>query len=154
MLDCDAALIKVHTTIQHNDLNRVKQWKTMLLTSPSSAALLNVESIPFACSVVELANCFIVHHIQVLPTHPCAMSPTFLCDKALKFVQPKQAAERITKLLATLSPEVNAELSMLLDVQLQEKVEAKSLVILSAACLGCTNLSALSHKNVGLIAHG
>ena len=39
-------------------------------------------------------------------------------------VQPKQAAERITYLLATLSPEVNAELSMLLDVLLQEKVEA------------------------------
>jgi hypothetical protein len=30
----------------------------------------------------------------------------------------------MTKLLATLSPEVNAELSMLLDVQLQEKVGA------------------------------
>ena len=39
-------------------------------------------------------------------------------------MQPKQAAERITYLLATLSPEVNAELSMLLDVLLQEKVEA------------------------------
>ena len=83
---CDAALIKVHTTIQYNDLNRVKQWKPILLTSPLSATLLNVKSIPFACSVVELANCFIVHHLQVLPTHPCAMSPTFLCDKALKFV--------------------------------------------------------------------
>ena len=31
---------------------------------------------------------------------------------------------------------------------------AKSLVILSAACLGCTNLSDLLHKNVGLVAHG
>jgi hypothetical protein len=39
-------------------------------------------------------------------------------------VQPKHAAERITKLTGTLSPEVKAELSMLLNMQLQEKVEA------------------------------
>ena len=121
---CDAALIKVHTIFQHNDLNCLKEWIPILLKSPSSAALLNVESIPFACNVVELANRFIVHHLQVSPNHPCATSPTFLCDKSLKFVRPKQASERIKKLLATLSPEVNAELSMLLDVQLQEKVEA------------------------------
>ena len=33
---CDAALIKLHTTIQHNDINHVKQWKPILLTSPLS----------------------------------------------------------------------------------------------------------------------
>ena len=114
----------MHTTIQHNDLNCVKKWRPILLTSPSSAALLNVKSIPFACNVVELANWFIVHHLRVSPNNPCATSITFLCDKSLKFVGPKQGAERITKLFATLSPEVNAELSLLLDVQLQEKVEA------------------------------
>ena len=152
---CDAALIRVHTTIQHNDLNRVKKWIPILLTSPSSAALLNVESIPFACNVVELANRFIVHHLRVSPNHPCATSPTFLCDKSLKFVRPKQAAERIKKLLATLSPEVNAELSMLLDVQLQEKVEAvlarqlaqphTMLTVPTAATLGITATSNVHH---------
>jgi hypothetical protein len=121
---CDAALITVHTTIQHNDLNFVKQWKPILITSPLRAALLNVESIPFACSVVALANCFVVHHLKVLPAHPCATSPTFVFNKVLEFIQPKQATERITILLATLSPEVYMELSMLLDMQLQEKVEA------------------------------
>ena len=29
---CNAALIKVHTTIQNNNLNHVKQWKSILLT--------------------------------------------------------------------------------------------------------------------------
>ena len=83
---CNAALIKVHTTIQNKDLNHVKQWKPKLLTSPLIAALLNVKSIPFACSVVKLANCFIVHHLQVLPTHSCATSLTFVCNKADKCV--------------------------------------------------------------------
>ena len=31
---------------------------------------------------------------------------------------------------------------------------AKSLVMLSAACFGQTNLSAFLHKNVGLVEHG
>ena len=65
---CDATLIKVHTTIQNNDLNRVKQWKPILLTSPLSAALFNVESIPFACIVVELAiaSLFITYRYYLL----------------------------------------------------------------------------------------
>ena len=40
------------------------------------------------------------------------------------FAKPKQAIKRITKLLVTLSPEVNVEQSVSLDVQLQEKLEA------------------------------
>ena len=70
-------------------------------------------------------------------------------------MHPKQAAERIKKLLATLSPEVNAELSMLLDVQLQEKVEAvlarqlaqphTMLTVPTAATLGITATSNVHH---------
>ena len=65
---CDATLIKVHTTIQNNDLNRVKQWKPILLTSPLSAALFNVQSIPFSCIVVELAiaSLFITYRYYLL----------------------------------------------------------------------------------------
>ena len=90
--------IKVNTTIPHNDFNHVKKWIPILLTSPSSATLLTVKSIPLACNVVELANQFIVHHLQVSTNHPCATSSTFLCDKSLNFVRPKQAAKRITNL--------------------------------------------------------
>ena len=91
--------------------------------SPTSAAMLNTESMPFACSVVELAQCFITHHLQVVPTHVFTTSPTFLCDKSVKFVRPLQAAERISKLLAAMPPAVNAELTMLRAIQLQEGVE-------------------------------
>ena len=78
---------------------------------------------PFACSVVELALCFITHYLQVAPTHVFATSPTFLCDKSVKFVRSMQAAKRISKLLATIPPAVNAELTMLMAIQLQEGVE-------------------------------
>ena len=70
-------------------------------------------------------------------------------------MHPKQAAERITKLLANLSSEVTAELSMLLDVQLQEKVEVvlaswltqpyTTLTVPMAATLGITATSNVYH---------
>ena len=47
---------------------------------------------------------------------------TVSCDKSVKFVRPMQAAERISKLLATMPPAVNAELTMLVAIQLQEGV--------------------------------
>jgi hypothetical protein len=58
-----------------------------------------------------------------VPTHVFATSPTFVCDKSVKFVRPMQAAERISKLLATMPPAVNAELTMLMAIQLHEGVE-------------------------------
>ena len=106
-----------------NNLNHVMKWKPVLLMSPTSAAMLNTESMPFACSVVELARRFITHHLQVVPTHVFATSPTFLCDKSVKFVRPMQAAERISKLLATMPPAENAELAKSMAIQLQEGVE-------------------------------
>ena len=120
----DAAYLKTVSHLQLNNLNCVKKWKPILLMSPTSAALLNTESMPFACSVVELAQCFIFHYLQVATTHMFATSPTFLCDKSDKFVRPMQAAERISKLLATKPPAVNAELTMLMAIQLQEGVES------------------------------
>ena len=69
---------------------------TSHITFKCHFAYCQVHSIPLACNVVELENQFIVHHLQVSPNHPCATSSTFLCDKSLKFVHPKQAAERIT----------------------------------------------------------
>ena len=85
--------------------------------------MLNTESMPFACSVVELAQHFIIHYLQVVPTHVFATSPTFLCDKSVKFVRSMQTAKRISKLLATMPPAVDAELTMLMAIQLQEGVE-------------------------------
>ena len=58
-----------------------------------------------------------------MPIHVFATSPTFVCDKSVKFVRPMQAAERISKLLATMPPAVNAELTMLMAIQVQEGVE-------------------------------
>jgi hypothetical protein len=120
----DAAYLKTVSHLQLNNSNCVKKWKSVLQMSPTSAAMLNTESMPFACSVVELAQRFITHHLQVVPTHVFATSPTFLCDKSVKFVRPMQAAERISKLLATMPPAVNAELTMLMAIQLQEGVES------------------------------
>jgi hypothetical protein len=51
----DAAYLKTVSHPQHNNLNHVEKWKPVLLMSPTSAAMLNTESMPFACSVVELA---------------------------------------------------------------------------------------------------
>ena len=48
----------------------------------------------------------------------------FMGHSTKVFAKPKQAIKRITKLLVTLSPEVNVEQSVSLDVQLQEKLEA------------------------------
>ena len=45
-----------------------------------------------------------------------ATSPTFLYDKSVKFVRPMQAAEKISKLLATIPPAVNAKLTMLMAI--------------------------------------
>jgi hypothetical protein len=58
-----------------------------------------------------------------VPTHVFATSPSFLCDKSFKFVIPMLAVERVSKLLATMPPAVNAELTMLMAMQLQEGVE-------------------------------
>ena len=86
--------------------------------SPTSAAILNTESMPFACSVVELAQQLILHHLHVMPTHVFATSPTFFGDKSVKFVRPMKAEGRISKLLATMPPAVNAKLTMLIAIQL------------------------------------
>jgi hypothetical protein len=53
---CNTALFKVHTPVEHKDLNYVKKWILLLLTSYVNTALLNDETIPFACSIVEYVN--------------------------------------------------------------------------------------------------
>ena len=119
----DAAYLKTVSHLQLNNFKCVKKWKPVLLMSPTRAAMLNTESMPFACSVVELAQCFIIHYLQVVPTYVYVPSPTFLCDQSVKFVRPMQAAERISKLLATIPPAVNAKLTMLMAIQLLEGAE-------------------------------
>ena len=47
------AHLKTVSHLQHNNLNHVKKWKPVLLMSPTSAAMLNTESMPIAFSVVE-----------------------------------------------------------------------------------------------------
>ena len=80
----DAAYLKTISHLQLNSLNCVKKWKPFLLMSPTGSAILNTESMPFACCVVQLAQHFIFHHLQVMLTHVFASSPTFLCDKSVK----------------------------------------------------------------------
>lgn len=65
-----------------------------------------------------------VHDVQLSPPHLSATRPTCFCDNSLKFVHPKKAEKRSTQPFTSLPPEVIAELRMLLDVQLQEQVEA------------------------------
>jgi hypothetical protein len=91
----------------------------------------------------------------------CVQPVLHLCNKALKLEGPKQAAKKVTKLLATLSPEVNKELSMLLDVQLQEKVEAvlacwlakphPAFTVPMATTLGITATSNVHHPQKVLV---
>jgi hypothetical protein len=45
------------------------------------------------------------------------------CNKSVKFVRPLQAVERISKLLPTVPPAVNAELTVLMALHFQEEVE-------------------------------
>jgi hypothetical protein len=52
-----------------------------------------------------------------------ATRPTFLCDKSFKLVRPILAVERVSKLLATMPPAENVELTKLMAKQLQEGVE-------------------------------
>jgi hypothetical protein len=44
--------------------------------SPTSAVMLNPESMSYAFSVVELAQCFILDHLQIASTHVFDTSPT------------------------------------------------------------------------------
>jgi hypothetical protein len=67
--------------------------KHILRMSLTSAARMNTESMPFACSVVELAHQLIVTHLLVAPTHVFATSLTFLCGKSVKSVKPIKAEE-------------------------------------------------------------
>ena len=117
------ALYCIHVASKQNGLYCEMCDKCRALILPTSAAMLNTASMPFACSVVELAQQFIITHLQVAPTHVIATSPTFLCDKSVKFVRPIQATERIKNLLSTMPPAVSAELTMLVAIQLQEGVE-------------------------------
>ena len=96
----DAAYLKTVSHLQLNNLNCVKMWNPILLMSPTSAAMLNTESMPFACSVVELAWRFITHYLQVMPIHVFATSPTFVCDKSVKVIRQIESAERISEHLA------------------------------------------------------
>jgi hypothetical protein len=89
----DAVYLKTVSRLQFNNLSHVNKWKTVLLMSPTRAAILNTESMSFACSVVELAQHFIIHFLQVVPTHVFATSPTFLCEKSVKFVRSMRAAK-------------------------------------------------------------
>jgi hypothetical protein len=54
----------------------------------------------------------------------CVCNKSFiLCDKSVKFARPFQAMERISKLLSTMLPAGNAELTMILATQFEEGVD-------------------------------
>jgi hypothetical protein len=61
--------------------------------------------------------------MHVLLTHTSTTNPTVKCDKSVEFVSPKHAVTNVLNLSMALSPDPNAELSMVLAVQLTGTID-------------------------------
>ena len=119
----DVAYFKTISCHQLNILNCVMKWKPVLLMSPSSAAMLNNGSMPFACSICGIST-LLHYHPFTGCTHRCVYYKSYIFyvtnQSSLLDIQ---AAGRISKLLAMMPPAVYAELTMLVAIQLHKGVE-------------------------------